>query len=102
MFKTFMYKGIQGLKKLYEFLDEVYKEAYSQMEKEFQLQVDKIKEKNKKNFIKRLAALVSIKCLNDTGIPMPDIMAEEFAKEMFKEAKKCGDLDILNRLKERN
>ena len=102
MFKTLIYKGIQGLKKLGNFLEGVYNEAYSQVEKEFQQQVEKIKERNKDRFIKRLASLVAIKCLNETGIPMPEFMAEEFAREMFKEAKKCGDLDILNRLKERN
>lgn len=99
MFKKLIYKVIQRLKKLYEFLDDVYREAYSQIEKEFQERVEHIRRKNKNQFIKKISTIVKLKCYKDTGCEMPDFMAENLAREMFDEAKKCGDLDELNKLK---
>ena len=102
MFKELIFKVIQKIKALYEFLDDVYKEAYSQVEEEFRKRVERIKLRNELEFIKKVSAIIKAKCYKDTGMIMPDITAENFAKEMFKEAKSCGDLDELNKLKERN
>ena len=69
------------------------------LEQEFIEEIAKRRIANRKMFINTTKEFIKDKCLEDTGVVMDDTQAKVFAINMFEQAKKKGDLDILNRLK---
>lgn len=98
MFKNIIFKTIQGIKNLYERLDNAYQQTYTDktVSEAVNSEIDKRKKNNRDITLEKIAMALRHQYFEDTKDFMPYDVSKELAKEFYAVAKIKGDVDEMN------
>ena len=86
------------LKAICNCVEEAYEITYKETSKNFNKELKRRQEENKKEFFETVMRFVKNKYREETGMKMPDSIANDFAKAFFRVAKSRGEINFLNKL----